>query len=379
MGEGQATAMQQTINNLKLEEITPVWRDNYVAIALSSSNEYVPYLSVCLESLKENSSENNNYDIVIFEDSITDYNKNLLKKIIEQKNISLRFTTPPHIFHKSHTYGHVSKETYFKLTIPLIMKKYPKVLFLDSDMIIENDVAELYKTDLGDYALGACICCLWNGLIHLHKELLKYHTEALRIKENGIYIQGGVLLINIPEWIKNNYAEKIISEVSIKKYKCADQGALNYILQGKIKTIDNKWNFETPQRIFSYAIKCMSSDIKTLWEQAAQNPYIIHYSGQSKPWVLPDEDLAYKFWSYARKSIFYEQILYSYMNNKIKTNEFRLYCYQNYRLIILKYWVYKILAKLSRGNSQMRLWQKRISYKKKLEAAKEFKLKKGSI
>ena len=85
MGEGQATAMQQTINNLKLEEITPVWRDNYVAIALSSSNEYVPYLSVCLESLKENSSENNNYDIVIFEDSVTDYNKDLLKKIIEQK------------------------------------------------------------------------------------------------------------------------------------------------------------------------------------------------------------------------------------------------------------------------------------------------------
>lgn len=371
MGEGQATAMQQTINNLKLEEIAPVWQDNYVAIALSSSNEYVPYLSVCLESLKEHTSENNNYDIVIFEDSITDYNKDLLKKIIEQKNISLRFTTPPHIFDKSHTYGHVSKETYFKLTIPLIMKKYQKVLFLDSDMIIENDVAELYKTDLGDYALGACICCLWNGLIHLHKELLKYHTEELGIKENGIYIQGGVLLINIPKWIQNNYAEKIISEVCTKVYHCADQGAINYILNGDIKVIDSKWNYETAQKNFSDAISNITDEIKAVWEKARVAPYIIHYSGHYKPWIFPNEDLAYRFWIYARKSVFYEQILYTFINQKDRQSELRLLCYKNYKSIILKYWMYKLLYRITYGNKKEHYRKRRVMYKRKIDTAKE--------
>jgi len=39
-------------------EIEPIWKDNYVAIAMSCSNEYVPYLSVCLQSLIEHTSAN---------------------------------------------------------------------------------------------------------------------------------------------------------------------------------------------------------------------------------------------------------------------------------------------------------------------------------
>ena len=64
-------------NNINLETIEPVWTENFTAIAANSSNEYVPYLSVYLESILKNTSENRNYDIVILEQSITEENKEI--------------------------------------------------------------------------------------------------------------------------------------------------------------------------------------------------------------------------------------------------------------------------------------------------------------
>jgi len=83
--------------NQIIETINPIWDDNYTAIAMSSSNEYVPYLSVCLQSLIEHSSKDHNYDIIIFERSITDENKRILQEQICRKNISLRFINPMNI------------------------------------------------------------------------------------------------------------------------------------------------------------------------------------------------------------------------------------------------------------------------------------------
>ena len=50
----------------KIKTIAPKFT-NTQAIGMACSNEYVPYLSVCLLSLVENSNPNKEYDIVIFE------------------------------------------------------------------------------------------------------------------------------------------------------------------------------------------------------------------------------------------------------------------------------------------------------------------------
>ena len=51
--------------------LKPAFIDNYTAIAMSSSDEYLPYLSVCLQSLVDNASDKHNYDIVIFSSTET--------------------------------------------------------------------------------------------------------------------------------------------------------------------------------------------------------------------------------------------------------------------------------------------------------------------
>ena len=78
----------------------PFFEDNSIAIAMSCSNEYVPYLSTCLQSIVDNASENKNYDIFVFESTITSDNKDILLEQIERDNIKLRFVDPSVVFEK---------------------------------------------------------------------------------------------------------------------------------------------------------------------------------------------------------------------------------------------------------------------------------------
>ena len=73
------------------KKLYPSFDNNYMAIAMSASNEYVPYLSACLQSIVDNTVKNKNYDIFVFTDAITPDNKDILLEQIERDNIKLRF------------------------------------------------------------------------------------------------------------------------------------------------------------------------------------------------------------------------------------------------------------------------------------------------
>ncbi|MEE3694150.1 hypothetical protein V2I21_03310 [Campylobacter sp. CLAX-22107-21] len=57
------------------KKIYPVFEENFVSVVSQSSNKYVLYLSVVLESLVQNSSKNINYDLVVFEKDILELEK----------------------------------------------------------------------------------------------------------------------------------------------------------------------------------------------------------------------------------------------------------------------------------------------------------------
>ncbi len=357
----------------KIEILEPVFKENYTAIAMSSSDEYIPYLSVCLQSLVEHASDEHYYDIVIFETSISDENKNILREYVQRNNISIRFINPKIYFkNKSlYTYDHVSKETYYKLAIPLVMTAYKKVLFLDSDIIITKDIKELYNTDLDSYSTGACICCMWNGLMNMNKKLYDYTVKELELNIPQNYFQGGVLLIDIEKWNIKQYSQLLLNAVSEKNWKCADQSALNYILKNDIKIISNVWNHETVQKgNFEKAILNMDENIAQIYNEGKNYHFIIHYAGCNKPWIAPTESYAYIWWYYARKSPYYEIILERLLvTNRLSTIQNAI----NYRQNILKYWRYKILCNITFGKTKQHYQAKKTNLKNKILIGKQFR------
>ncbi|QPK94470.1 DUF4422 domain-containing protein [Actinomyces sp. zg-332] len=305
-------------------ELKPAFEDNNVAIALAADDYYVPYVATVLTSIKQNSSNENNYDIFVMNKNISPVNQRRLNDIFkDNSNFSLRFVDISrfenefkHLFLR----GHFTIETWFRLFMPKIMPNYEKILYLDSDLVVNHDVAELYKTDVTGVLLAAChdadTAGLYNGFLPDKKH---YMDNILKIKEPYNYFQAGVILFNLEEFRKTYSTEEMLKYAGSYQWELLDQDVLNNLAQGRVKFVDMTWNvmfnwrYMRRPEIISRAPKYLSDE----YDLAHKNPKIIHYAGPDKPWSDPEVDYAELFWKYAKESGYYESIIMRMQRNLI--------------------------------------------------------------
>lgn len=294
----------------------PAFEKHNAVIVLSANDFYVPYVSTLLESLRHVVGKKWNYDVIIMHQDISTKNQTILRKqLFDRPNISLRFLSVGRyskVFEKMSLRGHFKIETYFRLIMPQILRKYEKALYLDSDMILNADPAELYATDVTGYLLAAChdvdTAGLYNGFEPGKKA---YMDHVLKIKKPYDYFQAGVILFNLSEFRKQYKVKEMLKFASSYKWELLDQDVLNYLAQGKVRYVDLAWNVMNDwagirvSQIIALAPHYMNKD----YMRARKEPKIIHYAGPDKPWQHPYEDMAEEFWKYARNSPFYEVLL----------------------------------------------------------------------
>ena len=117
------------------------------------------------------------------------------------------------------------------------------------------------------------------------------------------------MLINIKYFNENNLSRKILELVAKNQYRILEQDGLNAFFKTNIKYIDTAWNFPVAN-IYYEAILClMPQYCLSKYEKDAADPNIMHFAGRPKPWYAPEENRAHVWWSYARKTPFYEEIL----------------------------------------------------------------------
>lgn len=290
--------------------------DESVSVVFSANDFYVPYLSALLQSIKEHTNSNRNYDLIVMHDDISSRHQDILKQQIAASNISLRFFDVTYYMHNRRNNlalrGHFRIQTYFRLLLQDILPGWNKILYLDSDMIVLEDIAELFDTDIEGYVLAAVkdadTAGLYNGYEKGKKE---YMDNVLKIKNPYDYFQAGTILFNLNEFRKQFSVDELFQFASSYEWQLLDQDVLNYFAQGKVKFIPNKWNVMMDWGGFRIE-KIIGRAPRYLVEaymEAHADPAICHYAGPDKPWEDPDTDLAEYFWEYARRTPFYEVIL----------------------------------------------------------------------
>ena len=253
---------------------------------------YIPFLAVSLQSLIDNSSEEHYYLIKILYTNKSEENKEKIKKY-EKENLSIEFVDLNYyiekIKDKLYTRDYYSKTTYFRLFIPNLYPQYNKALYLDSDIVLLEDVYDLYNIDMGDNLVAAAP----DDVIQTIDVFKEYVEKVVGVASYENYFNAGVLLMNLDELRKFNFQEKFIYLLDKIKFSVAqDQDYLNRLCKGRVKIIDPNWN-----RMPIATEKANDGDIK-----------LIHYNLAYKPWHF--EDILYKdyFWEYAKKTEFLDII-----------------------------------------------------------------------
>lgn len=290
-----------------------------VSVVMAANEPFVPVLSVAIRSLSFYADRKRDYHIYVLHSGIRTESQKTLKRELERPYFRLTFLDVSVYVagHDLKAKAHISSETYYRFLIPELFQDYDKVLYLDCDIIVCEDVARIYDRQMQDNLIGAVRDADFIGQYNgANPDTRNYCDSTLKLNRPLDYFQAGVLLFNVPLFRKKVSVKKLLRMADNTDYKFSDQDILNIICEGRVCFFPIRWNLLTDSRhrmdrVISEAPKRIMDE----YMEARQSPAVIHYAGADKPWKNPGEDFASEFWKVARKSIYYEELIYRFARN----------------------------------------------------------------
>lgn len=229
------------------------------AIVLAGDYGYIRQIEATLKSLIFN---NSHLKIYIFNKDIpkewfTHY-KLLLNQIgsdlIDVKLLDVPLNTDWYA-----GFPHITYMTFARYFIPQFVSE-DKVLYLDSDIIITNQLDDLFSIDISNYYLAAV------------RATFGY----------GMGFNAGMMLINNKRWKAENITAKLVEKTEQEKDNIpeGDQTILNMVLGHEALLLDDTYNFQIGFDQGAYAYRH-----KHLFDISLEPlPKVLHYISGDKPW-----------------------------------------------------------------------------------------------
>ena len=122
--------------------------------------------------------------------------------------------------------------------MPELLESEQKVLYLDTDVIVLQDLRELYEYDLEENLVAGVKAYAYPVPDDDEKERYKKKSGGKSLDD---YINAGVLLMNLYEMRKCNFVEQSMELVG-KDLPCQDQDIINILSEGRRVTLPFKYN-----------------------------------------------------------------------------------------------------------------------------------------
>lgn len=237
-------------------------------IAFGITNSHSKYIRVVLNSILYN----NNNPIVfhILSNHISKVNKRRFSSEIKRfKNCKIEYYKINKSRLKGVYLGKWDISAWYRILIPEILDKtISKVLYLDSDTIVNGSLKELFTLNIKNYSIAAVLNSLNN----------EEYNKRLELPLNNDYFCSGVILMNLEYWRNNNLTSKILkwTKENRNKILCPDQDALNVICKNSKLLLPFKYGY-----IHDYDNKIDA---------------IIYHYAIIKPWIYVYKDPYKKIW-----------------------------------------------------------------------------------
>lgn len=162
----------------------------------------------------------------------------------------------------------LSNIVYARLVIDqLVAPDVERILYLDCDMLVRDDIAWVFALDMGEMSIGA-VRDPSGALITGQRDLMKNRDL---FDPSDAYFNAGMLLIDIERWrnanILGRMEEAYASGIMQRIYY--DQDLLNLIFKNKWYQLPWRWNL-----------------IDARPAHDGIDPAIVHYTGDTKPWSV---------------------------------------------------------------------------------------------
>lgn len=251
-------------------------------------NQFVVLMAALLKSIEINHQSEENINVYIVNDGISKKNTDKLIRSLSTGKLNIIWKTMEEAIPQdlkipldSTTFP---ANTYARICIPhFIPEEVTKAIYLDVDMILLEDISNLWKIDIGNFPIAAVsdrsevVSSPWGGI---------KNYKQLGLHPKSKYFNSGMFILNPPMWRK--------LEISKKTFKCAEDNLLfvNFADQYSLNVVFNENWYELDRRWNSYS------------QNSEPNPYLIHFTGIKPIYKGYDLNVVYRdiFFEYLNKT-----------------------------------------------------------------------------
>ncbi|PIA52501.1 hypothetical protein AQUCO_01000404v1 [Aquilegia coerulea] len=273
------------------EDDDTICSDHTVHVAMTLDAAYLRGSMAAILSVLQHSSCPQNIDFHFVASASTDTNH--LRRTIAKSFPYLRFYVYP--FDDSAVLGLISTSIRAALDCPLnYARNYlanllpicvQRVVYLDSDLILVDDIAKLNAISLGENSvLAAPEYCNANFTTYFTPTF--WSNPALSLTFEGrkaCYFNTGVMVIDLNRWRIGDYTTKIVEWMELQKrmriYELGSLPPFLLVFAGNIASVDHRWN--------QHGLG--GDNFRGLCRDLHPGPVsLLHWSGKGKPWARLD-------------------------------------------------------------------------------------------
>ncbi|KAK2660460.1 hypothetical protein Ddye_006993 [Dipteronia dyeriana] len=172
--------------------------------------------------------------------------------------------------------------SYLANLLPLCVRR---VVYLDSDLVLVDDITKLAETDLGNNSvLAAPEYCNANFTSYFTPSFWSNPSLSLTFaNRKACYFNTGVMVIDLDRWRGGDYTTKIEEWMELQKrmriYELGSLPPFLLVFAGNIVPVDHRWN--------QHGLG--GDNFRGLCRDLHPGPVsLLHWSGKGKPWARLD-------------------------------------------------------------------------------------------
>lgn len=274
-----------------------------VSVMFAVTSSWLIPLAVAIRSLCVHSDPRRNYELHIVHHGLEEEQmKELGKAVSSYPRVSLGFCRLPErllriLQHRD--CGRFSPLTYGRLLAAALFPRHDRVVYLDVDVLLNGDVAELYDADLHGAPIGAVRDCavlqsISTGRLPDHLE----YISGMGVTNPRLYCNTGVMVMDLVQMREQETEDRLLRllEAHPDSFPYVDQDIINIVFHGRIAPLPLRWNYHFQFELHHAGMADLISG--TEFEEApalfeSRSWKLFHLVGDYKPWLPPDMEKIY--------------------------------------------------------------------------------------
>lgn len=292
----------------------------HVNIALASDAAYVPHAAAMVASVMQHASPARIYTFFYLHSAVEPRMLEAFASVLRpHANARLHLLNVGDPFADSYRSPSraPSNATYNRFLLFDLLPTLDRLLYIDCDMIVRGDVAEIFDVDMGTAKIAAVTDHIMTRSLTKRvgtvdpevPDLHAYQRDRLGLTDEQIhsYFNAGLLVLNFAAMDVAATGRELRERVATSRFLFRDQDLLNSFFKDSLHRLPAKYNV---MNSWASAYAFVPADNHAEAMAAKRDPFVIHYAAAAyKPWSNRAVEFAEHYWDALRQTPFYVQVL----------------------------------------------------------------------